>query len=286
MSELPERVPPTSSGSNNSLTTTTTTTLTPVTLNSIDSLTISFLKNEISFEQYESMIENQHFQNEPMLNQLNTEQMGRLLFTAENPQVGATIELNTYDALADNPFSFSGQENNSQVKPKANKKRAKSEINIDSNNESSQSSSPIKKPKLKDRFLNIKDIMNDKDMLDDDEFEKEIQVEDISDEDDDEEEEDEDEDDDDDDEDRIEDFDETSNWNDFDIETLNFDKFIKDHQVSNKPKSAGEASANSFPDQNAQFSRSNNLSNKRKNKDDKIVDQVELKAKRRVILEN
>jgi hypothetical protein len=284
MSDLSEKILPTPSGSNNSMSTTpTTTTLTPVTLNSIDSLTISYLKGEISFQQYESMIENQHFQNELMLNQLNAVQMDRLLFTAENVQIDNTVELNAFDPLSDNPFSFSNQE--TTTKQKLSKKRTKTGNNIDSNNESSQSSSPIKKPKLKDRFLNMKDIMNDKDLLGDD-FEAEIENEDSSNEneaenegeDEDDEYEDEDEDDD-----MIDDIDETSNWNDFDIETLNFDKFIKDHQISNKTKLSAESTGYSAPDQNEQATnKSYSSANKRKNKEEKIVDQVELKAKRRV----
>jgi hypothetical protein len=256
--------------------TTTTTTLTPVNLNSIDTLTISYLKGEITFQQYESLIENQHFQQELMLNQLNAAQMDKLLFTASNNgQIGAEIELSTFDSsLTENPFGFPA---NTDVAKQSKKKSDKKRAAENNNNDSSQSSSPVKKPKVKDRFLNIKNIMNDKDLLADDE-EDEFDIEDedneISDEDDDDEEEE----DDDDEEAAVQDFDETSNWNDFDIETLNFDKFIKDNQITCNASgdSNREASANN---------RSQSGFNKRKNKDDNSSDPVELKAKRRVIFQ-
>ena len=72
----------------------------------------------------------------------------------------------------------------------------------------------------------------------------------------------------------IDNLDETSNWNDFDIETLNFDKFIKDHQQAK----SSEPSTSNFP-QKPQ--KSMNL-NKRKLEQD--TDPNELKAKRRVNL--
>ncbi|CAF0989946.1 unnamed protein product [Brachionus calyciflorus] len=68
----------------------------------------------------------------------------------------------------------------------------------------------------------------------------------------------------------IEDFDDTSQWNDFDIETLNFDKFLKDHQINNLNQSEIE---------NEGVQDSSKKPIKRKKEENE--DPVELKAKRR-----
>ena len=73
--------------------------------------------------------------------------------------------------------------------------------------------------------------------------------------------------------------DETSNWTDFDIETLNFDKFIKDHQRIN----AGEPQSPS-PSKNARLkspSSGGSQASKRKKEEAASADPGELKAKRR-----
>lgn len=65
--------------------------------------------------------------------------------------------------------------------------------------------------------------------------------------------------------------DEANNWNDFDIETLNFDKFIKDHQQ-------GSSEDEEKKKQTEKSAKQSNLS---KRKLDSETDS-ELKAKRRV----
>ncbi len=72
----------------------------------------------------------------------------------------------------------------------------------------------------------------------------------------------------------INDFDEASNWNDFDIETLNFDKFIKDHQPKNTNEITQEKQSKT-----TENTKQNNLV---KRKRDLNIDDNELKAKRRV----
>lgn len=72
----------------------------------------------------------------------------------------------------------------------------------------------------------------------------------------------------------IDNLDETSNWNDFDIETLNFDKFIKDHQQTQ----TSEPSTSNFQ------KKSQKAMNLNKRKLDQDIDPSELKAKRRVTI--
>ncbi|RNA00852.1 general transcription factor 3C polypeptide 3 [Brachionus plicatilis] len=146
---------------------------------SIDALTISYLKGEITFQEYENLIENQHFKNELMLNHSN------LLDPV------ATVEVTTTEATT-----------------------------------STQAQSPTKKPKKKNNdSSNIEDF--------------------------------------------IEDFDDTSQWNDFDLETLNFDKFLKDHQITGLK--GGEGENNGEPGKKSIAKR----------KKDDAEDPSELRAKRR-----
>jgi tetratricopeptide (TPR) repeat protein len=181
--------------------------------NSIDKLTISYLKGEMSFQQYENLIENQHLQVDLVRSRLNE-----------------TNSLPTEVVTTNTPTNKNSPS-----------KRKHSTNSLSSNDE--------KRSKIKDRFLNLKDILGEDIIINDDEED---------DDDDDEDDEDDDENNDDEEESTqgddtnmsdnskqknqirqkktnklMEEFiDETSNWTDFDIETLNFDKFIKDHQTS------------------------------------------------------
>ena len=275
----PSKHPPTPSSS------TTTVTLTPVTLNSIDTLTISYLKGEITFQQYESMIENQHFQNELVLNQLNTSQMDRVLFTPDSTQVINTIELYSFDpSAAENSFSLNSNDAKTGRKSSSPTKNG-AKRNDDESLPQTSKGSPTKKIKKKNRFWNIKNILSDSEPLSS-ETQKELG--DVVDEDGSDEKisssENDQDDDDDDSDSKIDDFDETSNWNDFDIETLNFDKFIKDHQITNRKSQINVDNLTKMNAEDAEINSksSGNIFNKRK-KDDQVVDPVELKAKRRVI---
>ena len=188
--------------------------------NSIDKLTISYLKGEISFQQYENLIENQHFQADLVRSRLN--------------------ETNTLPTeIVTTP-----------TKTSPNKRKHTS---------NSTSSNDEKKTKLKDRFLNLKEILGEDIILNDDDDEDEDADENY--------------DENENEEDStqreetntsdleshskdqrqlkkanklMEEFiDETSNWTDFDIETLNFDKFIKDHQTSFSSPTKNSKSSNS-----------------------------------------
>jgi hypothetical protein len=151
----------------------------------------------------------------------------------------------------------------------------------------SRNSSPTKKPKITDRYLNIKNILSDKEeeAADGDEIQSQNELNEFEYEDMDgealEEEVEHGE--------NLDDFDDASNWNDFDIETLNFDKFIKDHQVSSNNssiathgKKTNESGMTSSQIDEELHATSSKQAYKRK-KDDKIIDPAELKAKRRVI---
>lgn len=176
-----------------------------LTSTSIDNLTLSYLRGEITFQQYEALIENQHFRNELALSQDQSRLIGNVVEVGESED----------------------------VQPPVGKKV------------------PGEK-KIKDRFLNFKSIVEaDANAAGKDEVEAEVDEEDE--------------------EDFIDNYDDTSQWNDFDIETLNFDKFIKDHQVKET-----STSATMKEDEKA------STSSKRKRADEKQTDDpMELKAKRR-----
>jgi tetratricopeptide (TPR) repeat protein len=184
--------------------------------NSIDKLTISYLKGEISFQQYENQLENQHFQVDLVRSRLN-----------ETNTLPTVVVTTTPD------------------KSSPNKRKRLS---------NSTSSNDDKKSKIKDRFLNLKDILGEDIIINEDDDEEDdvenegdeesMQGDDAN----------------------LSEFeanskdqrqqkratklmeefiDETSNWTDFDIETLNFDKFIKDHQTSFSSPTKGSKFGNS-----------------------------------------
>lgn len=163
------------------------------TASSIDQLTLSYLRGEITFQDYETMIENQHFlaiaaSASSSITNATTSSSSSLTIHHDHPHiVSSTIELAT------------------------------------TNSSNAQAASSAA---LNDRFFSLRDIFDDAD--DDD---QDVSNADES------------------------DFDRSSRnvtsrddvmmmiggedttmsqWNDFDIETLNFDKFIKDHQTSDK----------------------------------------------------
>ena len=232
----------------------------PAPSNSIDTLTIAYLKGEITFQQYETQIENLHLQNEYTIARTSADSSQfEIINTIELGEMSNSNETNrVFSALM--PYQLSRAPSTS----------------------SSRSTSPTKKPKTKsltDRFLSLKSIIGDDEMFEDNE---------------------EDEDDEDElssgtsdeqkersinkekakkksqsemDVDLIDQLDDASNWTDFDIETLNFDKFIKDHQT----RLAESPSL-------AKNSKSNELSGNKRKRDDKdkeATDPAELKTKRR-----
>lgn len=194
-------------------------------LNSIDQLTISYLKGEISFQQYETMIENQHFRNELMLNRLNSIQMDALIFDhiELNPQGNLIEPTDSSNSASTSGKSLKNRDRSNSLSP--TKRKSTDDFN----------------PKKKDKYLSLKSIIAD---------DPELSNLDINFEDDDED------DDDENGENRgnnneklskssriMDDFDDNSNWNDFDIETLNFDKFIKDHQQNKSDSNREDGSS-------------------------------------------
>jgi hypothetical protein len=137
--------------------------------------------------------------------------------------------------------------------------------------------------KIKDRFLNMKTIIADEQMDQDDEFTDDELGEESSAEDVDQNKATESNSNDEYYSDSEDEFDDASKWQDFDIETLNFDKFIKDHQTTNSKsiKSSDVAkelsSTSSKKQQPIVFSQFPSV-NKRKQDGS---DPVEIKAKRR-----
>ena len=223
----------------------------------IDPTTFSYLRGQISFQDYESLLETQKILNEPS----DTE----LIHTTVSAS-NSLSQLKTFTAgISRQHSSHSSSSATSSVRSQSGNKIYKQKA----------ATGDGVKPKFKDRFLNLKNILSSNEDTDGTEDEDNVRArassqdgeEASSNEED---------------EDCIENFDETSNWNDFDIETLNFDKFIKDHQQSSKSgdeeekkklaKTSGGGSSSSLK-QSYSFKRK--LDAEESN---------ELKAKRRVII--
>ena len=246
---------------------------------SMDPATVSYLKGQISFQDYQTMLENQKIldSNKSTKNGYDIEVHDQNKNSQFNDFVYDICEASEGDGPIDlallKPFTkYSSQSGSCSSSVKSYSKK-----NIYQKADGTK--------KFKDRFLNFKNLIfssaEDTDNPDDErtvykgknsannmggiegEYETEIN------------EDGEYEDDDDD----IDNLDETSNWNDFDIETLNFDKFIKDHQQSKPSESTTITSATPKPD-GTKTSRHFNINKRKMNQD---TDEVgELKAKRRV----
>lgn len=166
---------------------------------SIDQLTLSYLRGEISFQEYETMIENQHLMAIASANLSQHQHPSSSGIVAERGPhiVSSTIELTTSGGEA---------------------------------METTETSASTSAPDL-DRFFSLEGILDDEDEEEEEDDEDETDYDVI----------------------RakkssasksasredvgsmmvINDDTTMSQWNDFDIETLNFDKFIKDHQTEN-----------------------------------------------------
>ncbi len=179
----------------------------------IDPTTFSYLRGQISFQDYESLLETQKILsvNEPVS---DTE----IIHTTVSASNSLSL-LQTYTAgISRQHSSHSSSSATSSVRSQSVNKIYKQKAVTDD----------CVKPKFKDRFLNLKNIFSsneDTDGTEDEDNERRAKASSQDGEEASSNEED---------EDCIENFDETSNWNDFDIETLNFDKFIKDHQQTSK----------------------------------------------------
>lgn len=221
---------------------------------SIDQLTLSYLRGEITFQEYETMIENQHFlaiaastSSSSITNASSSSSAGH--DRHHNPLiVSSTIELTT-----------SGGTNGA-------------------NGGVSSSSSATNFHH--DRFFSLKDIIDDADdnnNQDEDDYEElgDIDHESSA---------------------RRdtdastsrrddmlmmmnEDTTTMSQWNDFDIETLNFDKFIKDHQTDNKEGATSKNKSNKRKRGSSDVATNVGLPTSAS----RLDDPSELKAKRRVI---
>jgi hypothetical protein len=184
------------------------------------------------------------------------------------------------------PFSYTSSKRKERKRTNSNNSLSKQ----------THQTSPAKKiksseKKIKDRFLSMKNIIKDTDNVEDndlyddfedDEFdydndniddESQIEKNNKNDTEDDDADEENDEDDDDSDD----EFDDAGKWQDFDIETLNFDKFIKDHQTSSNKD--GNNQKDSYG--NNKKKDLNQMQTSKRKLDKDVVDPMELKAKRR-----
>ena len=221
-----------------------------VPLNREDLSTIAYLKGDISFQEYESILENSKCANELKKGAIPITDCVEI--DCESGQSSPTKNYNyVYDI--NEKYSDMPSINLSLLKPFSNRKHSSASTSTCSSRSYSKNKSPKKISNL--------NIEIDKEVSAKDDTDAEKSGGDEAD---------------------IDNFDDTSNWNDFDIETLNFDKFIKDHQLKvvspdeEVAQSESKASKTKFglADQQMSF-------NKRKLDD---VDENELKAKRRVFI--
>ena len=281
--------------------------------NNLDSVTRSYINGEITFQQYETIVEDYHIQNGIIAaasslgnkleaNSSSASTSAPVYLTSEVEILNQSLqsEYNISSSCSDlstlTPFSYT---NSSRRKERKRTSSNNSMIKL------SRKTTPAKKiktgeKKIKDRFLSMKNIIKDTDNLEDQDIDDDYDEDDEfnydndniddqtnletnidkneKDKDDNEEEDDEENEDSDDSEDSEDDeFDDARKWQDFDIETLNFDKFIKDHQTSsNKDDNLKET----FDNNKKKDINQHEQSSKRKSGKDS-VDPVELKAKRR-----
>jgi hypothetical protein len=201
-----------------------------------NSITLSYLKGQISFQEYESLIENQQLENE----------------------IPSNIHLNVIEYQTEGTSSsFETNAINSGLKPLTNRKR-------NSTSSSSSINNTSKKPDacIMDRFLNLQNIIssNEDDESDDDEnqIKNNNNLNKKSDE-------------------NLDNLDDnTTGWEDFDIETLNFDNYIKVN-ISNDNNNATTNNKQSKKQINNE-----NLNQKRKRDNLDQNDLIEIKSKRRV----
>jgi hypothetical protein len=270
--------------------------------NNLDSVTRSYINGEITFQQYEALVEDYHIQNgiiaaaTSLSNKLdaNTSSVSAsapIYISSEVEILNQSSEHNISSSCSDlstlTPFSYTSSKRKERKRTSSNNSLSKQ----------THQTSPAKKiksseKKIKDRFLSMKNIIKDTDNVEDndlyddfedDEFdydndniddESQIEKNNKNDTEDDDADEENDEDDDDSDD----EFDDAGKWQDFDIETLNFDKFIKDHQTSSNKD--GNNQKDSYGNNNKKKDLNQMQTSKRK-LDKDVVDPMELKAKRR-----
>jgi hypothetical protein len=203
-----------------------------------NSITLSYLKGQISFQEYESLIENQQLENE----------------------IPSNIHSNVIEYQTEGTSSsFETNLINSGLKPLTNRKRNSTSSSSSINNTSKKSDACIM-----DRFLNLQNIIssNEDDESDDDEnqIKNNNNLNNQTDE-------------------NLDNLDDnTTGWEDFDIETLNFDNYIKVN-ISNDNNNATTNNKQSKKQINNENS---NQKRKRDNLDQN--DLIEIKSKRRVYL--
>jgi hypothetical protein len=282
--------------------------------NNLDSVTRSYINGEITFQQYEALVEDYHIQSgiiaaaSSLSNKLDSNYSSAS--TSAPIYISSEVEILNQSLQGDFNISSSCSDLStltpfSYTSSSKRKERKRTSSNNSLNKYSQQT--PVKKKiktgekKIKDRFLSMKNIIKDNDNLEeydldddyeDDEFDfdndnidDENQLEknnnnknEVNDDNDDDDEDDNDDDDEENDEDSDDEFDDARKWQDFDIETLNFDKFIKDHQTSNKKED--DNLKDSFGNNRKKDTNQQIQSSKRR-LDNDVVDPVELKAKRR-----
>lgn len=204
-----------------------------------DSVTLSYLKGQITFQEYQSLLENQKLTND------------------SNVAFNGVIEeeLETLQIVEGTSASFS----TSGLIPLGQRKRTNSSSS-NTNTASKKINSSI------DRFLNLQNIMssNEDEESDDENTNKNTgNLTNNSD--------------------NLDLFDDsTSNWNDFDIETLNFDNFIKSNKSSETTESTPATSSKQTKKKENSEQSTQSGAQKRKRDDLDQKDLIEIKSKRRV----
>ncbi len=200
-----------------------------------DSVTLSYLKGQISFQEYEILIENQKHANEISSVPFNTAE--------ELDQSSIEGTSSSFDPILNG------------LKPLGNRKR-----NENSNSSSSSNSNNKILSTSIDRYLNLSNIISNDDEEgteeeedDDENSSKKIH------------------------ENNFDAYDDnTKDWEHFDIETLNFDNFIKANSKSSESNYSNNSKSSKKNANNDQ------LSFKRKKDDLDQNDMIEIKSKRRV----
>jgi len=231
----------------------------------IDPIAITYLKGNISFQDYESLIETHRILSN---SDLSTQTVcTEVVQTSDQNAVPSFSQLKTHTSSINRQHSsHSSSSGTSSVKSYSINKIFQQKLKDDG-----------VKQKFKDRFLNLKNILSSNEDTDETGDEDICRAKTSNDQQDTEETTSNDEE-----EDCIENLDETSNWNDFDIETLNFDKFIKDHRQSSNSNDEYENKKSSKTKGGSENSSLKQTSNLNKRKLD-AEDSNEMKAKRRVI---
>ena len=226
-------------------------------LNREDLSTIAYLKGDISFQEYESILENSKCENE--LKKGTIPMTDCVEIDSESGQSSPTKNYNyVYDI--NDKYSDLPSINLSLLKPFSNRKHSSASTSTCSGRSYSKKKSPKKITNLNLKNNDISEV--DEEILTNDDTDTEKSGPDEVD---------------------IDNFDDTSNWNDFDIETLNFDKFIKDHQLKIVRPDEEVVQSVSKTSKTTKFGLTDQQISLNKRKLDD-VDENELKAKRRVLI--